>query len=88
MNLIDNNTCSFCHAETESRIHLFVSCDHVNYFWNKLHFKLNSFVPKQIKFNEYKILFGFPPAQKRSNHITIAAKIYMAWCKFGVTFDP
>lgn len=83
MNILDDNLCSFCFAETETLTHLFYDCDCVKKFWQDLflYIRNNSNIPP-FTWTIHDILFGNSKWDTVLNKIILQAKSFIYKNKF------
>lgn len=78
MNIKENDQCTFCLNETETLIHLFCHCRHVQTFWidfKKLLSLKNIHIPHE--WNEIDILFGSLKYDSTLNQLIFLAKQFI-----------
>jgi hypothetical protein len=87
MNVVADDTCSFCKNVRESIVHLFWHCEHVKLFWMSLEQILIEKCKNitTISFNESLILFGHDDMFKLDevfDLILLLAKFFIYKCRF------
>lgn len=84
--LIENETCTFCESECETILHVFFMCTKVLHIWNDLSLHIYSTTSKRVGFNVKNILFGETPLMNENlviNFIILYAKQYIFRCLKG-----
>ena len=81
-----NDMCTFCHAHSETIIHLLWQCEKVKTFWTDLSNLLNRRCSNytNLSFNEYLVIFGHSnliKTDKLCNLIIVIAKFFIYKCK-------
>lgn len=86
MNIKSNNICTFCQDETESLMHLFWNCRHVQTFWTDFQSYLAS---KNIlllnEWNEKDILLGSLKYDIILNQLLLRAKYFIYQMRLNET---
>lgn len=88
MNIINENTCSFCRRDHENIYHLFWACHFTHLFWTRLESFLSTHCEntKFLKLNERIILFGHDSTFRSDptfDMIILHAKFYIYKCKIN-----
>jgi len=81
MKVKEDDTCSFCHTEKETTIHLFTECPHVTRFWDEVQKWFQSETGDQINLQRKHILFGGHPGNRLQNLIILTAKSHIYQCR-------
>ena len=78
----DNDLCSFCNRESETRKHLFFSCEHTKKFWDQFQ---NEYLSNNNIINYQNVVFNLLVDNPKMlpNLLTLLAKhyIYVTFCK-------
>lgn len=87
LELIENETCTFCESECETILHVFFMCTKVLHIWNDLMIlHIYSTTSKRVGFNVKNIHFGETPLMNENlviNFLILYAKQYIFHCLKG-----
>jgi len=81
MKVTQDDTCSFCHIDRETVLHLFTECPVVQQFWKEVQKWYKKEMHEEIIFEQTNILFGFHPNDRLKNHIAVTAKSHIYQCR-------
>jgi hypothetical protein len=77
--IIEEDTCIWCQEDSETLLHMFVTCPTAQSFWNKIKEWLDNYIENDL--GSETIIFGDQSSEAVSN-IVINLKYYMFVCSF------
>ena len=81
--ILDTDTCSLCHRDCETIIHMFFICEKVLHVWNDLSIRIYNTTSKRTGFNIRNVISGELPFVQDNyvvNFIILYTKQYIFRC--------